>query len=174
TYGGTALAFNPAKNSLFLVGHDHIQAVAEIEIPASVVNSGNLSDLPTARVLQPFVKVAARIPNYKLEGTVKVGGLMVVDGQLVGTLYVYYDGPGTAVQSHFRLDSLDLARAKVEGLFTAGTLGAGFVAGYMAPVPAELQEELGAPYVTGQAALAVIGRTSSGPALFGFDPKDLG
>ena len=93
-WGGTALAFNPANNSLFLVGHDHQQAVAEVQIPASVVNSGNLKDLPTAKVLQPFVKVLPRIPNFTLEGTVKVGGLMVVDGQLIGTLYVYYDGPG--------------------------------------------------------------------------------
>jgi hypothetical protein len=173
-WGGTALAFNPANNSLFLVGHDHQQAVAEVKIPAPVVNSANPRDLPTAKVLQPFVKLAARIPKYTLEGTVKVGGLMVVDGQLVGSLYVYYDGPGKAVESHFRLDSLDLATAKVEGLFTVGQIGGGFVGGYMAPVPAELQKELGAPYVTGQAALAIIGRTSSGPALFGFDPNDLG
>jgi hypothetical protein len=44
----------------------------------------------------------------------------------------------------------------------------------MAPVPAEWRARLGAPYVTGQAALCIIGRTSSGPALFGFDPQDLG
>jgi hypothetical protein len=122
-FGGTALAFNPANNSLFLVGHDHHQAIAEIKIPEAIVASANLNDLDTATVLQPFVRVAARLPNYTLEGTVKVGGLLVVGGQLVGTLYVYYDGPGKAVQSHFRLDSLNLAAAKVEGLFTVGHLG---------------------------------------------------
>src|SRR4029079_8314954 len=58
-WGGTALAFNPANNSLFMVGHDHQQAVTEIQIPASVVNSGNLKDLPTAKVLQAFEKVTA-------------------------------------------------------------------------------------------------------------------
>jgi hypothetical protein len=173
-YGGTALAFNAANNSLFLVGHDHHQAIAEIKIPDAIVASANLNDLDTATVLQPFVKVAARIPNYTLEGTVKVGGLMVVDGQLIGSLYVFYDGPAKAVQSHFWLDSLNLADAKVGGLYTVGNLGGGFVGGYMSPVPAELQEELGASYATGQAALSIIGRTSSGPALFGFDPKDLG
>ena len=36
------------------------------------------------------------------------------------------------------------------------------------------QDELGAPYLTGQAALSIISRTSSGPAAFGFDPQRLG
>ncbi len=173
-WGGTALAFNPANHSLFMVGHDHQQAVAEVEIPAAAVASANLNDLPTARVLQPFVRVATRIPNYTLKGTVKVGGLLVSDGKLVGTLYEYYDAEAKAVQSHFVLDSLNLATAKAEGLFTVGSLGGGFVGGYMAPVPGEWQGALGAPTVTGQAALCIIGRTSSGPALFGFDPKELG
>jgi hypothetical protein len=173
-WGGTALAFNPARHSLFLVGHDQEQAVAEVEIPAAVVNSANLNDLPTAKILQPFVKVTARVPNYTLKGNVKVGGLLVESGRLVGTLYEYYDADAKAVQSHFVLDSLDLAAAQVSGLFTVGTFGGGFVGGYLAPVPAEWQDELGAPTVTGQAALCIIGRTSSGPALFGFDPKDLG
>ena len=44
-YGGTALAFNPANTSLFLVGHDYQQAVAELAIPSSIVNSGSLSSL---------------------------------------------------------------------------------------------------------------------------------
>jgi hypothetical protein len=173
-WGGTALAFHPANNSLFLVGHDHHQAVAEIQIPRSIVNSRSLKDLPTAKVLQPFVKVATRIPNSALEGNVKVGGLMVVNGQLFGTLYEYYDADCNAVQSHFRLDSLNLATARAHGLYQVGDLGGGFVGGYMAPIPAEWQAELGAPYLTGQATLCIIGRTSAGPAAFGFDPGQLG
>jgi hypothetical protein len=173
-YGGTALAFNPTNNSLFLVGHDWDQAIAEVKIPDSVVNSSRLGDLPTATALQPFVKVLPRIPNFTLKGKVKVGGLLVVGNQLIGTAYVYYDGAKEAVESHFRLNSLDLASAKVEGLFRVGTLGGGFVGGYMATVPTEWQQALGTRYVTGQAALCIIGRTSAGPAAFGFDPRDLG
>jgi len=33
-YGGTGLTYNPARNSLFLVGHDWDQASAEISIPS--------------------------------------------------------------------------------------------------------------------------------------------
>src|SRR5438105_847840 len=36
SYGGTALTYNPQRHSLFLVGHDHQQFVAEIAIPDPV------------------------------------------------------------------------------------------------------------------------------------------
>src|SRR5439155_11569613 len=49
-----------------------------------------------------------------------------------------------------------------------------YTSGYMAAIPAEWQAALGASYVTGQAALNIIGRSSSGPAAFGFDPANLG
>jgi hypothetical protein len=173
-YGGTAVAFNQSNNSLFMVGHDWDQAVAEVKIPETVVNSGKLDDLPTAKLLQPFAKVLDRVPNFTLKDHPKIGGLMVADGRLIGTVYEFYDAEGKTIESHFRLDSLDLSSAKGEGLFRVGTLGGGFVGGYMAHVPPEWQEKLGARYVTGQAALAIIGRTSSGPAAFGFDPKNFG
>jgi hypothetical protein len=173
-FGGTALAFNPANKSLFLVGHDWSQAVGEVKIPDSFVNSARPEDLPTAKILQEPTKVLPRVPNMTLRPEVKIGGLMVVDGRLIGSAYEYYDADCKAVESHFRLDSLDLSSAKGEGLFRVGTLGGGFVGGYMAPVSPEWQKLLGARYVTGQAALCIISRTSSGPAAFGFDPKDLG
>src|SRR5688500_10569471 len=55
-YGGTAIAYNPKRDSLFIVGHDWDQAVAEVQIPA--IQTGPLPELQTATLLQPFVKVA--------------------------------------------------------------------------------------------------------------------
>ena len=171
-FGGTALAFNPQRKSLFVVGHDWHQAVAEISIPA--IRTGPIQKLATAEILQPFVRICKRIPNYTLEGTVKVGGLMVVEDQLIGTLYEYYDGDANAVDSHFKLASHDLAKAEVSGLFQVGRLGGGFVGGYMTPVPAGWRTRLGASYLTGQAALSIIGRTSAGPCAIGFEPAEVG
>jgi hypothetical protein len=171
-YGGTALAFNPARNSLFLAGHDHHQALAEVAIPE--IRTGPIPELATAKVLQPFVDVRGRIPELTLEGNVKVGGLLVQGERLVGTLYEYYDGDANAVRSHFRLSSLELATAEVSGLFQVGDAGGGFVGGYMAPVPARWQAELGCSHLTGQAALAIVGRTSCGPCAMGFEPAELG
>lgn len=171
-YGGTAIAYNPGKDSLFLVGHDWEQAVAEIQIPAIV--NGPLEELQIATVLQPFVKVAARIPNYTLEGNVKVGGLLVDGDHLIGTLYEFYDADANAQASHFILDSLDLTNAKVSGLHTVGTQGGGFVGGYMTTVSEKWRKPLGVSYLTGQAAIPIISRTSAGPCVLGFDPKSLG
>jgi hypothetical protein len=76
--------------------------------------------------------------------------------------------------SAFVLNSLKLSSATVTGLDQVGTLGAGLVAGYMAPIPAEWQAALGAPYLIGQADINIVSRTSSGPAAFGFNPANLG
>jgi PKD repeat protein len=173
-YGGTALAFNPADNGLFLVGMPYDQAISELAIPQSIVNSTSLDALATAKVLQQPVAVLPKLPNDPLTGTVDIGGLMVDNGQLVGTAYEFYDAAGTATYSHFTLGSLNLATAAVHGLYQVGNLGAGLVAGYMVPIPAEWQAALGAPYLTGQADLNIVSRTSSGPAAFGFDPGTLG
>jgi hypothetical protein len=171
-YGGTAIAYNPAKNSLFMVGHDWGQKVAEITIPA--LRTGSLSTLASAQTLQPFVSVLGRVPNQTLEGGTKIGGLMVDGNRLIGTAYEYYDSNVNAVDSHFTLSSTNLATAQVGGLYQVGNLGGGFVGGYMTEVPAEWRDELGTQFLTGQAGLSIISRTSVGPAVFGFDPAQLG
>jgi hypothetical protein len=180
-YAGNGLAFNPANNSLFITGYENDNSAAEIAIPGSIVNSSNLSNLATASVLQSFVNVFPRIPNtsnlgdgtWATKGPVKLGGFTVVNGQLVGTEYVFYDTSGTTVVTHFRFDSLTLASAKVEGMFQVGNLGGGFYDGYMSPIPTSWQSDLGAPYLTGNCCLSIITRTSFGPAVFGFDPSKL-
>ncbi len=174
SYGGTALAFGPKNNTLFLVGHDHHQAVAEIQIPKTIVKSNRIQNLPTAKVRQPFTKIIPRIPHYKLTGNPKIGGLLVHNEKLLGTVYIYYDASGRARESHFSLDSTKLASAKVEGLFQIGDLGAGVVAGYMGQIPKAWQAKFGAPLLTGQAGIPIVSRTSAGPAAFAFDPQNFG
>ena len=171
-YGGTAPAFNPANNSLFVVGHDHHQAIAEISIP-TLVSSSNKNDLNTASFIQPFQDIQSQVPNWTLNSAAKIGGLEVVDGTLVGTFYEYYDGDYSGADSHFQLSSTDLSTASVTGLQSVGNQGGGNVGGYMTPIPLEWQDELGATHLTGQSALAIVGRTSAGPAVSGFDPNNL-
>src|SRR6185503_6353404 len=89
-YGGTALAFNSARNSLFVVGHDWQQHVAEITVPA-IHNSSNVDDLDTASVLQPFTDPTEGGIDTVDSGTIKVGGLLPYQGQLYLTAYSYYD-----------------------------------------------------------------------------------
>jgi hypothetical protein len=174
-YGGTALAFNPARDSLFCVGHDWQQQVAEISIPR-VTRSDTLDALATASVLQPFADPTEG-KMYKVDDTangIKVGGLIVYQDRLYETAYSYYDGDASQEDSHF-VSGLDLSvPGDVRGPYRVGKVGAGFVSGYFGVVPEAWRSRFGAPVLNGQCCLSVLSRTSYGPALFAVDVASLG
>src|SRR5438132_60331 len=84
SYGGFSPTYNPTNHSLFLVGHDQQQQVAEVTIP-TIINSTQISALATASVLQPFTD-ASEGKMFTVDPTpddaMKLGGLMVYGGQL--------------------------------------------------------------------------------------------
>ena len=162
--GGGPLAFNGARNSLFvgtLSGR-----VAEVTIPAPV-NSADVASLPFAEFLQAFEDPS--------EGAIKdndagLSGLLVYRDRLYGTGLIYYDAVNAQRRSHF---GRPLA-LNVRGATPLRTVWdehrTGFVAGYLAAVPPEWQTRLGGPAITGQCCVAIVTRTSMGPAAFAFDP----
>src|SRR5436309_2088984 len=76
-YGGTALAYNPARNSLFAVGHDWYQLTAEVSIPRAV-RAAKLHDLHRARFLQGFADATdGTIDQTGGTGSNKIGGQLV-------------------------------------------------------------------------------------------------
>lgn len=175
SYGGSALAFNPARNSLFMVGHDQQQLVAEVSIPAT--GTGPLASLATASLLQTFADVtdgkAQSVANASTD-QVRIGGLLPYNGKLIASTYVYYDGEGKQVLSHF-VSGTDLSvKTDAQGPYQVGTMGAGFVSGYMANVPPPFQTALGGQAVLGNCCLSIISRTSYGPALFSVNQASLG
>jgi hypothetical protein len=104
----------------------------------------------------------------------KVGGLLVSEGRLIGTSYVYYDAGGGARRSHFT-SGLDLSQSgDFGGMYSVGTWNPGFVAGYMAHVPPEWRTALGGPALTGLDGVPIISRSSYGPTVSAFDPARLG
>ncbi|OGY85358.1 MAG: hypothetical protein A3F54_03020 [Candidatus Kerfeldbacteria bacterium RIFCSPHIGHO2_12_FULL_48_17] len=172
-YGGTAIAYNPDKNSLYMVGHDHHQKVAEIKIP-QIVNGTSLTDLKTATFLQKFYDFSDGKVTEAGDYHTKVGGLLVYKNRLYGTAYEYYDANNSQILSHI-ISPLDISRPRdARGPYQVGTAGAGFVSGFMTQIPPVWQKLMGGPALTGQCCLAIVGRTSSGPAASVFDPTDLG
>lgn len=171
-YGGTALAYDPVRDGLFVVGHDWYQLDAEVSIPAPERRS-SVDRLPRARFLQPFVDPT----NGRIDDTGgtdnKLGGQLVYGGRLVGSVYVYYDAAGRQVRSHWARPTTQLAGPGAAGLFAVGDQGAGFVSGFMAAVPAAWQAALGGPALTGNCCIPIISRTSFGPDAFAFDPARL-
>jgi hypothetical protein len=172
-YGGTALAFNPAHNSLFVVGHDHHQRVAEVSIPA-VYSSSRPRHLETASLLQPLTDATEDTLSRIGPNTAKIGGLLPFADRLYLTGYLYYDGAGEQKLSHF-VSGTDLTlRGDARGPFRVDAPMAGVVSGYMGLVPPAWQDALGGPVLTGNCCLGVIGRTSFGPAAFTINPSDIG
>ncbi len=96
-WGGTAIAFSKKNHSLFIVGHDHDQLVAEISIP-KIIESNSLGSLETAEIIQPFADASdGRMDKVDDDGAVKIGGLYVRSNRLFGTAYSYYDADGSQV-----------------------------------------------------------------------------
>jgi hypothetical protein len=173
SYGGTALGFNPATGSMYVVGHDHHQQVAEVRVP-EIRRGASVSALATAMVLQPFTDATEGQLGLVGPNAVKIGGVLPYRGQLFLSAYVYYDGTGGQSLSHFVTGPNLAVHGDLKGPYKVGKVGAGFVSGYFGLVPESWVTALGGPVLNGNCCLGVISRTSYGPALFSIDPLDIG
>jgi hypothetical protein len=175
-YGGWALAYNAANDSLYVVGHDFQQNVAEITIPAPGMGS-ILGQLPFASVRQVFADATeGRMSQIGGYPKYRIGGLLVHGGRLIGAAYSFFDTAHSAVASHFT-HSLNLAATgTVTGMHRVGStsINPAFYGGNMGDVPAAWRTALGSPAITGECCLSIITRTSFGPSAFAFDPAQLG
>lgn len=169
-FGGGPIAFNAARNSLYVGARGG--KVAEVTIPGPL-NSKDASALPFAEMLQSF--------SDPTDGHLKdaaddasLAGLLVFQQRLYGTGSSFYDAINAQSVSHFARP-LALATAGAGRMLPVGQRGkTGFVAGYLAAVPPEWQSRLGGPAITGQCCLPIISRTSWGPAAFAWNPAELG
>lgn len=174
-YGGTAITFNPANNSLFMTGHDWHQLSAEIRIP-TIVNSGDINSLATATMLQSFKdptegklgSIDATNSNPK-----KTGGHLVYNGKLIVTGYSFYDASGTQSTSHSTRPLSLSTTGQVKGPYLLGS-DPHFVGGYMTLVPSEWQTLFGGPALTGMCCLSIASVQSNGPSISVFDPNQVG
>jgi hypothetical protein len=175
SYGGGALAYNPADNSLYIVGHVYGQLTAEVSIPP-LINTTNVGDLNVATLLQPFADATDGKRNSvnPSNSNNQISGQLVYDNRLIVSVATYYDGAGTQVSSHFAHSlTLDQASGRT-GPVTVGSQYPGFVDGYMALVPSEWQQLFGGPAVTGNCCLNIVSEQSNGPALSVFNPDNIG
>ncbi len=172
------IAFNPDRQSLFIVGHAHQQAIAEFTIP-ELVESTVLAELNMAGdPIQPFAAILNRASGGNPEGNNRIGGMLYVSGpdgpKLLVNAYEYYDAPGdNTVSMLVARDANDLAKSDVDGYFEVRG-GPGHTAGWMSPVPEPWRSVLGGDFVTGSSSgIPIISRTSVGPSAFVFNPLDI-
>jgi hypothetical protein len=159
-------AFNPASNSIFVVGHGACQQVAEWTVPAL----GGV-----AQVRQTAIDVTGgklgqinpQDPNSKA-----IGGLLVIGDRLVATGYSTYDGAASATSSHF-VRSATLTNGSTTGPFRVGDRNPAFYGGHMTMIPTVWRSAFGGDVLTGQCCLSIISRTSFGPSVSAVSSGDL-
>jgi hypothetical protein len=188
-WGGTALTYNPAHNSLYMVGHDWYQRVGEMSIPVPG-KGATIGDLPRATSIQSPTDVLlgklGTIDGDTYNG-VKVGGILPVGNSLAVTGWSYYDaGPQKQTKTHFMTGQNFASLGTVTGPFQVGIgyqdvvatdtsrIG-GFVSGYMSTIPGAWQAALGGTHLTGQGGgVSILARTSSGPSATVFTASEIG
>jgi hypothetical protein len=132
--------------------------------------------LPRASYVKPFVSVLGSglgdgVGPVKAD---KIGGLLVLPDRVIASAYVYYDSNNTQLRSHTALNpDLMSATPRVWSQVWQAK-SSGFVAGAMTPIPSEWQAKLGGTALTGQCCVPIVTRTSFGPAVFAFDPTQIG
>ncbi len=171
SFGGGPMAYNPLHNSLFIGTLDNL--LAEVSIPTPVV-SADVSVLSFATLLQPFADpTEGTIGNMSGGDLVNLGGLLVSNGKLYGTAYLYYDADGSQRASHYTRD-LSLNAPSFSGFHSLWQANlTGFVSGYLATVPDDWQGALGGAAITGQCCIPIVSRTSWGPDAVSWNPSDV-
>ncbi len=183
-YGGSALAYNPIRNSLLIVGHPYGQRLVEISIP-NIVNSRNLSDLNIASVIQPAVDITeGHLDELGENGShvdyATLGDFLVYNGMLIGAAYSWYDAAYRAYRSHFyasinwSTDGTNFHGMYEVGVNPNGGPNGGFVGGYMTLIPPEWRDIFCGSVLTGLDGVSIISRSSSGPCAWVFNPDALG
>jgi hypothetical protein len=169
--GGQAVAFNPASLSLFVSSAKG--NVAEVSIPTPAF-SPEAVKLPVATFLQAFSDpTEGRMSEVGGSG-VMLSSLLVYQGRLLGAASIYYDAENEQRVSHFAR-SLRLTDRTFRGWTQVWEQRkTGYVAGWLASVPAEWRQSLGGAIVAGQCCIPIITRTSWGPAAFALDPLAIG
>ena len=170
-YAGTS--FNYAKgvieqsgNSLFMVGHEHHDMIAEFAIP-ELVNSEVISELIMADdPIQLPVSVLGASSSGNSQSIDDITGLEVINNRLIINAKEYYDAP--ADNSHTTLiadNAFGLASSEIGGYYELR--GAAHAGGWLSPIPAEWQAVLGGDYMTGYSSGdPIISRLSVGPSAF--------
>jgi hypothetical protein len=180
SYGGEGVAFNPAGNngagSIYISGHIYGHLLSELTFPTPVASS-QLGDLPVASVIQPFNEFTKgkinQMPNSR------IGGLLYSNGQLLWTLYKYYNVDAEHLPSH-GASLASFVPGAAYGLWSleeedsGDTIHIQRTAGHLAEVPTSIVSHFGAPILSGAGSRAGMATANWGPSTFAFQPRESG
>ncbi|PCJ29659.1 MAG: hypothetical protein COA99_19270, partial [Moraxellaceae bacterium] len=123
-YGESSFGYSEGKitlgaggNSMFVVGHAHQQAIAEVSIPA-IVNTTNVANMNYATIMQDFSRVLNRTETGNSQQQDRISGMEYYNGRLLVNTYEYYDGAGDAAHTTLVVNNAaSLAGSSVAGFY---------------------------------------------------------
>lgn len=189
-YGGGALALNPHGDpngaadgypgSLYVLGHDHDQLVAEINIPVPQdQRTVGLKNLNRATMIHGFVDITGGYAKTTDGGNgYRVDGLAYLDAQgsqtspkIYWTARTYYNVDTSNDATHGMSDA-NLSAVNAQGLWRLGDFHGMLTGGYIFPVPSYFADAYlgGKRLMSGLYTHQGVSATSQGPALFAYGP----
>ncbi len=189
-YGGWGIAYRADGDangpndghpgSLFLVGHQNQQMVAEISIPAPLnLKYKRADNLPVAEILQPFDDITDGMLEDMTAGSSEhfhLGGLLVTNGILHWTMHKYYNVENIDYPSH-GTSGLDMQGSVAEGLWHLGPMNTRLPewhsykhAGYTFEIPPTEAKQWfgGRSLISGLQISTGLQASSQGPAMFAY------
>jgi hypothetical protein len=167
-YSEGVIAYNPTNRSIFLVGHEQDDAFAEFTIPELGFSTTDISSLPNAENIQPFVQFFDRVPNKTAGDKIdQVTGMYVNAGELIVNAAEFYDGAANNVDTTLVVrDASNLASSRIDGFYQLD--GGVHSAGWISDIPADLKQYVaGYSHIVGYSSvLAINSRNSMGPTAF--------
>jgi hypothetical protein len=172
-YANGTFVVDSVKNSLYVVGHQHHQAIAEFHIPGFEITQA-IEGLPMAPApIQGFSKVLDRAPTGNDQKLDRITGLELIKGSLVINAATAYDGNADNTDTTLVMDMPgDIKNSNITGYLRLDSRV--HSAGWMTPIPSSLQDDFEGDYIFGYASnLSINGRLSMGPSAFVVSSEDL-
>ncbi|RJG42342.1 hypothetical protein [Motilimonas pumila] len=175
SYSNGAIAYNPNNHSIFYVGHQYHQAIAEFPIPELVKQPSVEEDirlLNTSYPSQDFVTILDKQPEGNPENLNRTTGIQFYNNHIYANYAVYYDAPGDTKDTSLVISGVDdLANLQVSSIYEME--GAVHSAGWISAMPQVWQDYFGYSHLAGYASnLAINSRSSIGPTAFLMNLQD--
>ena len=184
---------NKGKGSLVMAGRAAGSAsyLTEISVPdqSSLDATGNATSMRRAQFLVPapyFFDLSAGQSNQTAPGDgngVISGGVFIADGNIYQNWGSVYQGIQTTA-TYFKKAGTDITSGQTSGPFAfsseiidkqnAVRTSPIWYRGVVAEIPSEWQSALGGRYIQSQTEYSNSSPTGYGPALFTFDPRNIG
>ncbi|GLR70687.1 hypothetical protein [Agaribacter marinus] len=163
--------YNSERHSIFIVGSNHEQQIAEFSIP-NINFTDALDEFDVGSPVQDFTKIfrTERVNSVARKPT--INGLAFVDGQLLVNYSDRSDTSNTNTETSIVLeDANDLSDTRVYGPYKLS--GGLHASGWLFPIPEVWQSELGGDFLAGVPSKNFIWHDSQGPTAYAFNVQDV-